>query len=252
MPATDRAVALTAAGSRPMLRGCFPRSLEFRMLRPLLTALICLVLAPGLARAQFGMGITAGGYSGDRLYSASSATSRQWINPTGDTFGFGDELLVDVEAYAQIGLMAFVPLEEHLGVRVDLAFTDVDIDGKVLNPLGVSETVAWDQWFIVDLIAQATWRFGRSADTYPYVSFGPSVTVASSEGSTLDQFMPGLAYGAGWRISALADGFLDIAVRGQLQWVDFSDEEARLAATEFVGQSTINALSASIGVGRVF
>lgn len=214
-----------------------------------LSVLLCV---PAMARAEFGLGISVGGYTGDRLYSAASATTRQWINPTGDTVGFGDELLVDVEAFAQLGLTAFVPLREHLGLRMDLAFTDVDVDGKVRDPSGVSETVAWDQLFIMDLVAQATWRFGRSLDSYPYLALGPSLTMASSEGSSLDQLMPGIAYGAGWRISALAGAYLDLGVRGQVQWTDFADEEARLGADQFEGENPINALSASLAVGYVF
>lgn len=215
-------------------------------------AVTLVLLSPALAQAEFGMGLSIGGYTGDRLYSATSDTPRIWLNPTGDSSGAGEELLVDLESWLQIGLSGWTHFTERLGVRLDLAFTDVDVDGKVRDSTGAVETVQWEQLFIFDFIAQATWRLGSSTDSYPYLALGPSLSIASSEGTTLDQTMPGIAYGAGWRISAAKGSYLDLAVRGQLQWTDFSDEEKRLAADEFTGQSQINSLSASITVGYVF
>jgi hypothetical protein len=214
--------------------------------------LVLVLLSSTQALAKFGLGVSVGGYTGDRLYSAASNTPRIWLNPTGEVSGFGDELLVDLESWAQIGLSGWTDFTERFGLRVDLAFTDVDVDGKVRASSGAVENVQWDQWFIIDFIAQATWRLGRSTDSYPYLSLGPSLSIASSEGSTLDQTMPGMAYGAGWRISAEEGAYLDIAVRGQLQWTDFSDEEARLAADEFKGENPINGLSLAVSFGYVF
>ena len=214
--------------------------------------LVLVLLSSTQAFAKFGLGVSVGGYTGDRLYSATSNTPRIWLNPTGEVSGFGDELLVDLESWAQIGLSGWTDLTERFGLRLDLAFTDVDVDGKVRASSGAVENVPWDQWFIIDFIAQATWRLGRSTDTYPYLSLGPSFSIASSEGSTLDQAMPGMAYGAGWRISAEQGAYLDIAVRGQLQWTDFGDEESRLAADEFKGENPINALALAVSFGYVF
>lgn len=219
--------------------------------------LACLVvlaslLAPGPASAELGLGLSFGGYTGDRLYTASSNLVRMWRNPTGAVFGTGDELLVDLESWAQFGLNGWTSIDERWGLRFDLAFTEVDVDGKVLDPSGASETVQWDQWLLIDILAQATWRLGSSTDTYPYLALGPGLTVVSSEGDTLGQLMFGLVYGAGWRISAERGSFLDLSVRGQTQWPDFADEEARLDADEFEGEGTIFALSAAVTVGRVF
>ncbi|RKZ16799.1 hypothetical protein DRQ53_05320 [bacterium] len=223
-----------------------------QILLALTLILPALAATPLTACAEFGLGISAGGYTGDRLYTASSPLARKWINPTGESSAFGNELLVDLESFIQLGLNAFVPLQGRLGLRFDLAFTDIDVDGKVRDQGGTSETVSWEQFFIFDMVAQATWRLGRSDNSYPYLALGPSLTVSSSEGTTLDQTMPGFAYGAGWRVSALAGSYLDIGFRGQVQWPDFDEEEQRLAADEFEGESTISALSASVVVGYVF
>lgn len=217
---------------------------------PFLLALACLVTSP--AAAELGMGIFVGGYTGDRLYSASSEAPRSWHNPTGDVTGTGDALLVDQESWLQLGLNGWTSLNDRWGLRFDIAYTDVDLDGKVHASSGATETVQWDQWFILDVLAQATWRIGRSRDTYPYLAAGPGLSVVSSEGDTLGQVMPNFNYGAGWRISALTGAYLDLSVRGQLQWPDLDDEEARLAADEFEGESITNALSVALTVGRVF
>ena len=218
--------------------------------------LVLVLLSPALASADFGLGVSVGAYTGDRLYTATSNTPRIWMNPTGETFGAGEELLVDLESWAQFGLSGWTNFTRRFGLRVDLAFTAVDVDGKVRDSSGAVEIVPWDQWFIMDFVAQATWRLGSSTDSYPYLTLGPSLSIASSEGNTLDQTMPGMAYGAGWRISAEKGAYLDIAVRGQLQWTDFSDEETRLATegqlAEFKGESPINALSAAVTFGYVF
>ena len=215
-------------------------------------ALLLLLLPPALARAEFGLGVSVGGYTGSRLYSATSTAPRIWLNPTGEVSGFGEDLLVDLDSWAQFGLSGWTNITNRLGLRFDLAFTEVNVNAKVRGASSAVESVEWDQLFIMDLIAQATWRFGRSMDNYPYLSLGPSFSVASSEGKTLDQSLPGVTYGAGWRISAVKGTYLDLSVRGQLQWADFSDEEDRLAADDFTGESTINALSASLTFGYIF
>lgn len=226
------------------------------MPRSLATLALCVaLLVPVAASAEFGMGISFGGYTGDRLYSAESSVPRIWRSPVGQASGTGDELLVDLESWAQFGLTGFAPLSPRLGLRFDLAFTDVDVDGKVRDQTGASETVSWDQLFILDFIAQATWRLGRSDDSYPYLALGPSLSVASAEGSTLDQTMPGIAYGAGWRISAAKASYLEIYVRGQVQWPNFDDEKSRLEAngnTVVTTEDTINAFAAGVSFGYLF
>jgi hypothetical protein len=214
--------------------------------------IVFIVLAAPAARAELGMGISIGGYTGDRLYTAGSAQPQRWYNATGEEFLFGDELLVDLESWAQFGLNGWTTLTDRLGLRFDIAFTDVDVDGKVRDSSGASDTLAWDQWFILDLLAQATWRLGRSTDNYPYLALGPGLSVISSEGDTLGQVAPGIVYGAGWRISADRGSFLELFARGQLQWPDFGDEEARLASDSFDSNSPISALSAGVTVGYVF
>lgn len=216
-------------------------------------AVLCASLAlPLAAQAEFAVGLSVGGYVGDRLYSATSVQPRVWENPNGTASGAGDELLVDMESWWQVGLTGFTTLNDRFGLKFDLAFTDVDVDGKVRDPAGVSETVEWEQMFIFDAIAMATWRLGSSKDSYPYLGLGPAFTVMSGEGNTLDQTMPGLAWGLGWRISAMAESWLEFGVRGIWQWPDWSDEEARLAASEFDGETMIHSLSAAVSVGYVF
>ena len=222
------------------------------MNRIVFTALLCAVLVPVSAQADFGLGLSVGGYTGDRLYSASSQNPRIWESPTGATSGTGNELLVDMETWLQFGLTGFTTLRDRWGLRFDLSFTDVDVDGKVRDQTGASETVQWDQLFVFDVVAQATWRIGKSEDTYPWLGLGPALTVASGEGDALDQTMPGLAWGAGWRISALEGSWLEFGLRGILQWPDWSDEEARLNADQFNGESTIHSLSASVSAGVMF
>lgn len=222
------------------------------MRRTILIALLLSCAAASPAAAELALGISAGGYTGDRLYTASSQVPRNWVNPTGQVSANGDELLVDLESWAQFGLNGWTTLDDRWGLRFDLAFTEVDVDGKVLDATGASETIGWDQWLIIDLLAQATWRLGRSTDSYPYLAAGPGLTVVSSEGDTLGQTMPNLTLGAGWRVSADEGGWLDVWFRGQLQWADFSDEERRLDATTFDDESMLTALSAGVTVGRVF
>jgi hypothetical protein len=222
------------------------------MNRFLVLALICAVVLPTSASAEFGVGLSVGGYTGDRLYSATSVNPRIWENPTGQFSTSGTELLVDMESWAQFGLTGFTTLRDRWGLRFDLSFTDVDVDGKVRDESGTSETLGWDQLFVFDVVAQATYRIGRSDDTYPWIGLGPSFTVMSGEGDSLDQTTPGLAWGAGWRISALENSWLELGVRGILQWPDWSEEEDRLAADNFEGESMIHSLSAAISVGRVF
>jgi len=226
---------------------------EITMKRLAVLAVLCAALAqPVAAQAEFGVGLSVGGYVGDRLYSATSVQPRVWDNPSGTASGAGDELLVDMESWWQIGLTGFTSLNERFGLKFDLAFADVDVDGKVRDPAGVSETVEWEQMLIIDAIAMATWRLGKSADSYPYLGLGPALTVASGEGNTLDQTMPGVAWGLGWRISAAAKSWVELGVRGIWQWPDWSDEEARLAANQFEGETMVHSLSASVVVGYVF
>jgi hypothetical protein len=222
------------------------------MSRTLVLALLCVLIVPSSAAAEFGLGLSFGGYTGDRLYSAASVAPRIWESPTGDVSGAGNELLVDLETWAQIGLTGFTSLKDRWGLRFDLAFTDVDVDGKVRDSTGATETVAWEQLLIIDLVAQATWRLGRDENTCPWIGLGPSLTVASGEGNTLDQTMPGVAWAAGWRVSALEGGWFEVGLRGILQWPSWDDEEARLAADTFEGESMIHSLSAMVSVGRVF
>jgi len=217
-----------------------------------LAVLLAATVHPVAADAELAVGISVGGYVGDRLYTAKSVQPRVWTNPTGSNSGAGDELLVDVESWAQFGLTGFTTLRDRWGLKFDLGFTDVDVDGKVRDPSGASETVPWEQLFIFDIIAQATWRLGNSEDSYPYLALGPALTVASGEGNSLDQTMPGLAWGAGWRISAAERSWFEIGVRGIWQWPDWADEESRLAADEFNGETMIHSLSGSVAVGYVY
>lgn len=222
------------------------------MRRAALLLIALAILVPSTAPAGFGMGVSVGGYTGDRLFSASSDAVRSWRSPTGAVSGTGSELLVDQESWFQFGLNGWTTLDDRWGLRFDVAFTDVDVEGKVRASTGAIETVPWDQWFILDVLAQATWRLGRSLDNYPYLAAGPGLSVVSSEGDTFGQVMPNFNYGAGWRISALVGTYLDLSVRGQLQWPGLDDEEERLDANAFDGESVTNGLSAAITVGYVF
>jgi hypothetical protein len=219
-------------------------------------ATVCTLVLATPSKAEFGIGLTVGGYNGDRLYSTESAVARNWINPTGDVSSLGTELLVDAESWALFGLEAFIPFRGHLGVRVDAAISEVDIDGKVRDSSGATQTLQWDQFLVMDFVAQATWRFGKDPASYPYVAAGPVLSVTSSEGSTLDQTLPGIAWGAGWRLSALEGYYFDFGVRVGTFWPSYDDEEARLresgSSFEFDGKSPMHTLAASITVGYVF
>jgi hypothetical protein len=210
------------------------------------------LLLPQVAQAEFGLGLAVGGVTGDRFYSAGSIAPRVWENPTGDTAAAGDELLVDMESWWQFGLTGFTTIRDRFGLRFDVAFADVDVDGKVRDPSGASETIQWEQMFIFDMIANATYRLGQSDDSYPYLGLGAALTVASGEGNSLDQTMPGLSWIGGWRISAAEGSWLELFVRGILQWPDWAEEEERLAADQFEGESMIHSLSGGISVGRTF
>ena len=183
------------------------------------------LLLPQVARAEFGLGLTVGGVTGDRFYSASSNAPRDWDSPTGAVVPppFGDELLVDMESWWQLGLTGFTTIHDRFGLRFDLAFADVDVDAKVRDPSGATQTVAWEQMFIFDVIANATYRLGKSNDNYPYLGLGAALTVASGEGNSLDQTMPGLSWVGGWRISAAEGSWMEFFVRGILHWPDWGE-----------------------------
>jgi hypothetical protein len=199
------------------------------------------------ARAEWGFSIVGGLAASGELYKAKADVSRSWTNPAGNVSVEGTEIRTEVDEYGLFGIRVLYARDDRWGASFGLSLTDMDVNVFARSAAGAVVSSPWDQLFILNLTAAATFDLLVKGNT-PYLLAGVGYTSQDSEGSTLDQSGMSLVLGGGFRIVSLGGVQIELEVRDNISGLELDGERDRLAPDEWIPSDRLHVWEITAGL----
>jgi hypothetical protein len=185
----------------------------------------------------FAIEVRAGALAAGRLFRAVADASQSWVSPAGTLFGTEVETEIDENVLGGLGF-EYRPVP-RLTLGAGLSVTTLNLTAHVRSATDEVNLFDYDKATAFFVDATLSYDLVATRST-PYVTAGGGlVTLNFDHGGDLNQTIPHIAVGGGYRWRLGGDLEVTADVRDAFCSFDFSNEPLRRQATSYDGTSRL-------------